>query len=270
MIGLGRLVRARRRNPLVRLGARLCQRYLDFYENAHNLTDFARNGEAFVLAALQGEPVEHVLDVGANVGDWARLAATALPDAVVHCFEVFPETAARLATRVADLERVQVNAFGLGRCEGEVRLKVFDEYDVLTTTVDIPHPYALRHASGHLSTGDAYLAGRGLDRVGLVKIDVEGAEYEVLEGLSTALDGGAVEVIQFEYGTGSIVTKHLLYDYYQLLSRRGYAVGKLYPNYVEFRDYVFEHEDFRAGNFVAVHRSRADLVDRLGRGLTGR
>jgi hypothetical protein len=85
----------------------------------------------------------------------------------------------------------------------------------------------------------------------------------VLQGFAGMIDAGRIDVIQFEYGTGSIVTKFMLKDYYALLASNGYALGKIYPNYVEFRDYHFRHEDFTGPNILAVRSSRKDLIEML-------
>ena len=38
-----------------------------------------------------------------------------------------------------------------------------------------------------------------------------------------------------------------------------YAIGKIYPSYVDFADYSWRMEGFRFANFLAVSRSRVDL-----------
>ena len=58
----------------------------------------------------------------------------------------------------------------------------------------------------------------------------------------------------------NIETKFLLKDSYSLLESRGYKVGKLFPNYVRFREYRFEDEDFRGPNYVAASTQVAALI----------
>ena len=114
-----------------------------------------------------------------------------------------------------------------------------------------------------MRSGDAYMAEQGIDRIDLLKIDVEGAEHLVLQGLAGALAGGRIGVIQFEYGQANIVTRFLLRDFHLLLESHGYSVGKLYPNRVDFRRYRFEHEDFIGPNFVAVPSDAAGVKELL-------
>ena len=43
----------------------------------------------------------------------------------------------------------------------------------------------------------------------------------------------------------------LLRDFYLLFAGYGYVVGKIYPDYVEFRDYDLGDEDFIGPNYLA-------------------
>jgi len=92
---------------------------------------------------------------------------------------------------------------------------------------------------------------------------VEGAERLVLKGFSEALDAGRIDVIQFEYGKVAILTHFLLKDFYELFEDKGYAVGKIFPDHVDFRPYKLEDEDFLGPNYLAVRRERADIIEAL-------
>jgi len=107
-------------------------------------------------------------------------------------------------------------------------------------------------------SGDDYVRQAGIDRIDFLKIDVEGSEYKVLKGFANALERDSIQCIQFEYGAFSVDTRFLLRDYYNLLESR-YWIGKIYPSYVEFREYDWRMENFRFANYCCVRRSRRDL-----------
>jgi FkbM family methyltransferase len=252
-----------RSSALVQFAVAKARRVLECYENANNY-DFATNGEEQVLGALRSADIKRVFDVGANVGDWAKLASRYFPEAVIDCFEILPSTADELEHAVKGFERINVNRLGLSRDEGEVRLKTFRNFSELTSLVEVEHDFAEAGESvGRVMAGDDFCRERRIYHIDFLKIDVEAAEFLVMQGFSSMLSDRRIDVLQFEYGTGSIVSKFMLRDYYTLLTGFGYVVGKIYPKYVEFRDYHESHEDFIGPNMLAVNRERSDLIGML-------
>ncbi|MGP1395381.1 MAG: FkbM family methyltransferase [Inquilinaceae bacterium] len=256
----GFIARHRRAAP-VRWLARRSTKFLRAYHNVDYKAH--RNGEDWLLGRLAADRPSCVFDVGANVGDWARAAWTALPDARIHCFEPVPDTAARLTDNLAGLDRITINRVGLSDHAGDLTLKIFPHNSTVATVTDFPRAEASRQVTVPVTTGDAYLAEAGIDRIDLLKIDAEGAEPQVLVGFADTLAQGRIAVIQFEYGLANILTKFLLRDFHLLLGGHGYRLGKLYPNHVAFADYALEDEDFLGPNYVAVRADRPDLIDRL-------
>jgi FkbM family methyltransferase len=191
------------------------------------------------------------------------MAHEIFPKATIHCFEIMHSTFQQLQRNTLGIPNIIVNDCGLLDKEGEVPLRYFPEHDTLTTLTDFPHQMKHVPAVGSVIAGDSYLIKKGIDHVDFIKIDTEGSDHLVLVGFSEAIEHGKVEVIQFEYGQAGILTKFLLRDFYLFLSSKGYRVGKMYPDYVEFRDYKMEHEDFYGSNYLAVLEKRRDLIDLL-------
>ena len=236
--------------------AALARAYLDAHGNLDNF-DLSTNGEAALLrrlGAVWGAAPVVLFDVGANHGDWTALALAALPGAAVHAFEIMPPTAEALDRRWRDEPRVHVHACGLGRGEAEVTLYCMAESDTLTSTLDISsiHGRRAETASGSVVAGAAAAEREGVARIDLLKIDVEGAEHEVLAGFEPMLAQGAVRAIQFEYGFGNALSRHLLRDHYAWLEGLGYRLGRLHPFGVVFGPYAPWRETLRGGNYVAV------------------
>lgn len=254
---LGRVLARHRRNPLVSLFGRGCKVAWLAYENSNY--DFRTNGERRVLERLRGQPFTTLFDVGANVGDWAREASRAFPAARIHCFEAIPETCARLRENARGHPNIEVHEFGLADRECELEFKHYPGAPGLTSIFDFPHAAEAVRVRGRVRAGDEFLRSAGLRSVDFLKIDVEGAELLVLQGLHESLARGAIQVVQFEYGLMNILTRNLLRDFYELLGAHGYRIGKVYPSYVEFRDYRLAHEDFLGPNYLAVRAERTDL-----------
>lgn len=263
---MGNFIARHRRNRAIAWLARRSQRFLDRY---HNLDyDPLRNGERFVIEQLAASGVlfEHpVFDVGANIGGWTGMVKSVAPAAQIHAFEIVPSTFATLSQRVGAMPGLVINDFGLGATEGRVTVCHFPGRSgvssILSASGGGKHPFVEIECS--IRRGDDYLAKHGISRLSMLKIDVEGSEPDVLRGFQQALGEQRVDVVQFEYGKINVARRFLLADFFALFEGCGYRVGKIYPGYVDFRDYRAEDEDFRGPNYLAVDADRSDLISLL-------
>jgi FkbM family methyltransferase len=257
------LIARQRRSAAVRL----LHGVASFVEAAYSNegANVALNGEEHLIQSLRPANFKVAFDVGANEGDWLLSALATWQQCHVDAFEVAPPTFERLENRVRESHhssRATLNRFGLSDVEGSAQMFYFPDHPELTC--DLP-----RHEFHHvlpfdakLRTGDGYCEDRHIGVIDFVKIDVEGAEHRVLKGLSSRLREAKIHCLQFEYGAFSTQTRFLLADYYSLLSEQ-YWIGKIYPTYVEFREYEWTMEDFRFANYCCVSKARPDLRELL-------
>lgn len=250
-----------RRNPLLRRFAHACESFLAAYHNSDY--EFDTNGERFVLQTLGRFPISVIFDVGANIGEWTRSACEAIPDARVHAFEISRQTFQRLEEQTRHFGQVRRVSRGLSDQEGTVKLHYFADLPVLTTALDFPHGRESIEITEPVTTGDLYCAAEGIGHIDFLKIDVEGMDHLVLRGFERMFASGGIDLVQFEYGQGNIVSRFLLRDFHDYFQARGFVVGKLYPNYVDFRTYQMRDEDFIGPNFVACRQSRGDYIQAL-------
>lgn len=230
----------------------------------NNNFDSKTNGEYRMLEKLRDKDPTCLFDVGANQGTWTKEALGRFPRAQAHCFEVLHEPVARARVNLAGLN-VRLNEFGLMDKAGTIKVKEFVGFSELSSIGDVSHPWADSHWTEVLvSTGDRYMADHGIRHVDILKIDVEGSEMNVLGGFDSALDRGAIDVIQFEYGRPSIFTRTFLKDFFEYLVPHGYSIGKIFPRHVQFFDYDTSYETFISSNFVAVRSELDELKRRLG------
>ncbi|MBI4519860.1 MAG: FkbM family methyltransferase [Gemmatimonadetes bacterium] len=183
-----------------------------------------------VLARLT-ERGDTVVDAGANVGYMTVLGATvAGPSGRVFAFEPHPGLFAVLQRNVAAAAGaascVLKNA-ALGAAPGRARLVV-------------PAGMAGNDGLAHIDRGDA-VSGESVDvavttidetigdeSIGVLKLDVEGYEAEVLTGAARALGRRAIRHVVFEDhdGLGSLVMRRLASAGYAIYAI-GWSVGRL-------------------------------------------
>jgi FkbM family methyltransferase len=142
----------------------------------------------------QGIIPRSVIDVGANIGQFAIACAKIFPDATVHSFEPVPECVARLRHNTEKLPKVRVHAVALGERAGRIVLNVnsFRQSSSILRLAEIhraafPDAREVAAIEVPLSTLDREMKGVPLDAPALLKLDVQGYEPQVLKGASETL-----------------------------------------------------------------------------------
>jgi FkbM family methyltransferase len=135
-------------------------------------------------AALAFAPPGGVaIDIGANLGEWSVPLAQAVgPQGLVLCCEPNPAIAAALAAtlKINNLGQAQVWPVAVSEQDGEGRLAI-DRTDTGQSRLAVEGvPVPLRSL-------DSIVAEAALDRLNLIKIDVEGHEAAVLTGGAATL-----------------------------------------------------------------------------------
>lgn len=241
------------------------------YENVDY--DLGTNGERRLLETLSKEALLHdpptLIDVGANRGEWTLAAAHLFPKAVLHSFEIVPDTFHTLRDATKGIASVHCHNVGLSHTAGELEMHVPEHNLTVATAVggftERFHGLRTNCIKASVITGDEFCASADVRQIDFLKIDVEGYEDKVLAGFQRTLGEGRIKTIQFEYGKVNIETHFLLRDFYYLLQPLGYRIGKIYPNYVDFREYRHEHEDFLGPNYLAVHETCPRTIEHLCR-----
>lgn len=230
--------------------------------------DMATNGERHVLQVLgRVTPRATVVDVGAHRGEWAAMAAATLPEATIWAFEAVPKTYEKLLVATAESQRIRVHNLALGDQTGDIEFAVATGRDDLSSGVagvhGELHHFDFTRVRCPMTTGERFCADHGIDRIDLLKIDVEGMEPGVIRGFASLLEQGRIGAVQFEYGQVNLQARFFLGDFYKLLGPYDMVIGKLYPNYVDFRDYHFVDDTLSGPNYLAVRRDNAAFLQAL-------
>lgn len=236
---------------------RLCRQYVDRY-NGENNDDIATNGELRFMRQVLPRCTT-VLDVGANVGDWAALALQINPRLGVHCFEPSRSTYEALVAR-AFPPNVVCNDFGLGAAKEERALHVFEDrlgMNSLYRRRGLEAGWGLapqeRTEMIRLDTLDGYCRDRGIPHVDFVKVDVEGHELEVFRGATQMFSQGRINIMQFEYGGCNIDARVLLRDLYDFFRAFDYFFWKIYPDSLRrVERYDQRLENFQYQNWIVA------------------
>jgi FkbM family methyltransferase len=179
-------------------------------------------------APLDGRCV--VFDAGANRGQTAKEIRRWLPRVDLHCFEPVPETFQQLRANVED---AMLHPYGLASRVGTHRMDVSGNDLVSRVLKDSSvedDPSSVIEVE--LSTVDAEMEKHGLDRLHVLKVDVEGHEISVLEGADRALSEGRIDLILLEvrFGSSGGPWQTPLEDILEHLEPRGFRTMAAYTH----------------------------------------
>lgn len=247
-------------NPVQKILAGFGRSMNRWYENRNH--DIHSNGEVWLLKKIANLNPKVIIDGGANVGEYALEATKICTSASVHCFEPVPDTSDLLKKAIGNYSsNVIVITKGLSDVNQQIPMNLF-EYSVHSSL------YSHNGITSETKTiidievikGDDYVHSIGIEKIDLLKLDIEGAEMKALKGFENCLREKRIRVVQFEYGYLNILTKNLLMDYYDFFEPLGYRVGKLYPKKIEFKPYSNKLEDFIGPNYVAVLETEIEFI----------
>lgn len=142
--------------------------------------------------------------------------------------EIQPDCVERIAenARRNGLTSIEPKQLAASNQSGSARFFFRREPDILTSVASlIPSDYATCSAEVATARLDEFLAGRGAqDRISLIKIDVEGAELQTLDGLRETLAVATPDVLVEvnEFGELSDVRRRFPHGYrcYQIAEER--------------------------------------------------
>ncbi|MFH1446736.1 MAG: FkbM family methyltransferase, partial [Chloroflexota bacterium] len=173
-----------------------------------------------------------VVDIGAGTGDFTLYAALDHPDTLVYAYEPFPESFAMLEENIRNnhIENVKIFAEAVWSEPGQLTLDFSDGEPLQAPTQG-------SEMADELKAGQCRVPALALEKVleqnnlihlDLLKLDCEGAEFEILSEKS-AKTLKRIERIIMEYHDGYQGHHHR--ELVEFLCEQGFKV-RVTPNYV--------------------------------------
>ncbi len=192
---------------------------------------------------LEGSPVGIVLDVGAHTGDTVERYRAMFPGATIHAFEPFPDAHRRLSDRFAADRSIRPHQAAVADVSGTRRLFVNDDSHTNSLLpLDRTADWGLgigtygQAVDVRAVTLDEFCAAERIDRIDLLKLDIQGGEGMALDGAAGLLARQAVRVIYLEVAFARLYVGQAFFcDVTHTLNRHGYRVFGLY-NLVQAND----------------------------------
>lgn len=234
-------------------------------------TDLTKNGELALIHKIKiyykNEKELVLFDVGANVGNYSKaLIQTLGVKSKIYSFEPFSEPFKSLSALA--LQHPHLKAFQLGLSDKEEDLTIYSnsEYsevggiynrDSVLNSIKLD-----KKELNRFTQIDTFCSEQKVDHIHFLKIDVEGHELAVLEGAKPLLDKGAIDLIQFEFGSGNYFSKTFLLDFFNLL-QANYVICRLMKDGLfPLNTYETDQDMLVLCNYVAINKKLAsDFLD---------
>lgn len=171
-------------------------------------------GREYAFPALFEPKV--ILDIGANIGVAAILMATIYPTATIYSFEPVKTNYDILLKNTLRFENIKTFPFGLGLARA--RELMYESDDPNNHGGFSLHPLGINDKKSQLIDivySDDFLHEMGVKEIDLIKIDTEGAEYDILH---------SIKLHYVKYILGEL---HGVRDFslMQYLEENGFSVG---------------------------------------------
>ena len=216
---------------------------------------FENKGNYEVIETLFCEkyikPGMTIFDVGANIGMYSLpLSIQVKPDGMVHAFEAELKNFEKLGINLAlnKCTNIILNHNAVFSKSIEVTLNVFPDNVNSWHSLgqpELPDPFnpgkLIIAKDKQIVQGisiDDYVSINSIEKIHFLKIDVEGAELDVLKGASISLEKGVIDVIMFEISLPQLISmgyeQAQIFDYLNEKRMKIYALNK-YGDLVSFQ-----------------------------------
>jgi FkbM family methyltransferase len=217
--------------------------------------DFVATGEDNFLRKVSAfwgtSPV--VLDIGAYTGEYSNVVMKLAPQALLYAFEPSPRAFTQLEKHASKhgYRAIQAGCDDQARVAtiydiengGDTGSRVASVYPEAITAFWQGKPIAL---TVNMIKLDDFLREQRITSIQLVKIDTEGHELKVLDGLEATLSKDIIDVIQFEFTVMNVFSRTFCrdffvrlpqYDFYRMLPCDLVPIGPYSPIFCEIFGY---------------------------------
>jgi len=226
-------------------------------------TNFKNSGEEYALKYIKNnlrrtkEPV--IFDVGANIGNYSLLLNNNFENkAKIYSFEPSKKTFERLSLNTR--KEKNINLYNLGFGDKNEKITLYSNSD--ESGLASIYKRKLGHfkiemgqsEEVEIKTIDEFCKNANIKHIDFLKLDVEGNEKKVLDGVKKMIESNSVDFIQFEFGGCNIDSKTYFQNFYYLL-KDNYKIYRITKDGLyEIKKYKEEYEIFITTNYLAERK----------------
>lgn len=228
-------------------------------ENTNNL-DSNTNGEFNFVKFLNTQYKDSFsfFDIGGNIGKYTEIVDKNIhtSNKNFYIFEPQEKCIGILKGKFKNKKYIKIEPYALGEENSSAILYKDKEKSGLASLSnrDLDYSGSEMPIKEEIKVikGSDFIKENNIKHINLLKIDVEGHELDVLEGLESFLSYKNIDYVQFEYGGTNLDSKHTLLEIYKILEKRGFIIHKMMKKNLVKRKYHPKIENFMYKNYVAI------------------
>ena len=234
------------------------------FDNSGNC-NFNTNGEQKFIKKLFKDltPKTQItlFDIGGNKGDYTQMLLGEMSNItqnfMIHVFEPTQYCFDKLSSRFDD-NKIVLNNVACSDLSGKGKIYYDIEGSGLASMCQ--RTYAMYDTKLNIKEEikterlDEYIKQKEIKHIDFMKVDVEGYEMVVFEGMGRYLNSNFIDYIQFEYGGANLDSMTSLMKFYKLFESKGFKLSKVMPSGLQMRTYEPFLEVFEYSNYVAISK----------------
>jgi FkbM family methyltransferase len=181
------------------------------WQSVHRIGYSIRKNESFAYTdqtLLLPEASDRVIfDIGANDGQTVAMYRELYPRATIHAFESLPDLSRGLQEKFKSDPFVRLNSFAIADTKGTARFNVNQKSDTSSLLQTDPSRLSETYQAIQKTvqvievptqTIDGYCGDSAIERIDIVKLDIQGGELKALQGARNMLSQGKIGIIYAE------------------------------------------------------------------------
>jgi len=216
-----------------------------------------------LLPLFSASPV--IFDVGSNKGEWSDILMAGLDECEVHFFEPNEMLLTYTKVKYDRLKNISYNNVAAYRSDNvELDFYFFtNENNGLSSIYHNEKWDYLPMQFGKVKslTLDTYCKNKNINSIDIIKIDVEGAEVDVLFGMTELLKDSKVKFVQVEYSPHYQVSGKSFVEVIGMVNGFGYSVYSFDGDAYQLQTKNNFVEDYRLENFIITKEQLENTQD---------
>lgn len=187
---------------------------------------------------FQNQSVRCIFDLGANIGNITEQYTKIFPSAVIYSFEPTEQPFKILSKRFENSDNVKPQNFAVSDSEGYTSFFTYDDSRVnsllsASQTADqslFPLSLKVQNNEVRTVTIDNFCKEQKIERLDILKMDIQGAELLALKGATNLLEQQRIDIIYTEvfFADGQYLNQTVFHNLVSFLRQYNYELYGIY------------------------------------------